>query len=388
MTDPKYVRKLLLSLSDEQLMEFLGASSTSNPVKSTKKTSKQNTPIRWFDQDIRALDKDGLLHLEELESEKRRNITRHFEEKQLRYLRTLKDMRLEVPDSFRSITDPKKLYVDLKGFCEENDIPTEIIDRIVPALLEYISTGRLRPVIFVGEKGCGKTTAVKKLVSKALQIPTEVIKIPQTDGSHGITGDCATYQSADCGCMARAILKHNSMIVAYVFDEIDKVPHRFSNQSSVDDELLSITDESNDSIYDDYLEVNINLQYSAMFFTGNKLEDINPILADRCTIIKFPTASADRLKSIARKYVKSKLNSTLFDHIKFDYSLMDNAIDRLVGSNVTSIRKHQQMIEIVLDKCLNIYFNNPNDELVNTTEEMFNDAINAVSETEKRRIGF
>ena len=65
----------------------------------------------------------------------------------------------------------------------------------------------MRPMIFVGEKGCGKTTAVKLLVEEGLKIPTEEIKIPQIDGSHGMTGDCGTYKYADVGCISRARLR-------------------------------------------------------------------------------------------------------------------------------------------------------------------------------------
>lgn len=93
----------------------------------------------------------------------------------------------------------KAMYKHLVGFCKANDIPEEIVARVVPALISYIETGHMRPIIFVGEKGCGKTTAVKLLVEEALKLPTEVIKVPQTDGSHGMTGDCGTYQSADVG---------------------------------------------------------------------------------------------------------------------------------------------------------------------------------------------
>lgn len=181
-------------------------------------------------------------------------------------------MKLDVPAFFRDKVDPKMLFRRLKSFCEENDIPEEIIQCVVPALVSYVETGYMRPVIFVGEKGCGKTTAVRMLVEEALRIPTEIIKVPQTDGGHGMTGDCGSYQSADAGCIAKARLKHNSLIVALLFDEIDKVAHEHS-RSNVDDELLSITDSSNSDIYDNYLECSlVELQHCPMFFTANDIK--------------------------------------------------------------------------------------------------------------------
>ena len=66
-------------------------------------------------------------------------------------------MRLEVPTFFSNTIDPKAMYKHLVDFCKANDIPEEIVARVVPALITYIETGHMRPIIFVGEKGCGKT---------------------------------------------------------------------------------------------------------------------------------------------------------------------------------------------------------------------------------------
>lgn len=390
MSDAKNIRKLLLSLSDEELMQFLNSMSGTapKPVKTAKKMPKSNT-IRWFDKDITGLDKEGLQRLEELDAEKKRSFGKHVEEKRYHYLQMLKDMHLTVPDSFRN-ADPKTMFIDLKAFCEENDIPQEIINRVVPEFLNYIDTGHMRAIAFVGEKGCGKTTAAKLLVSRALEMPTEVIKLTHASGSHGMVGDNGSYANADAGLIAKARLRHNSLLVAYIFDEIDKVAIRSDHKSSsLDDELLSLTDESCNSIFDEFLEAKlVGLEHCPMFFTANELNDINPILADRLTIIKFPNADEKRIKSICRKYAENKLKSRLFDHISFDYSAMNDAIDQLVGYKITSLRKHQQMIELVLDNALSVYFNSSSDNEVKVTGEMFKQALVTVSGIEKRRIGF
>lgn len=276
----------------------------------------------------------------------------------------------------------------MKSFCINHDIPDEIISRIVPALVTYIETGHMRPIIFVGEKGCGKTTAVRLLVEEALQIPTEVIKVPQTDGGHGMTGDCGTYQSSDVGCIAKAQLRSRSLLVAYIFDEIDKVTHN-RNRASVDDELLSITDESNTDIFDNYLETTlVGLEHCPMFFTANDLQKINPILADRCMVIQFPEASASRIKSISKKYVEKKLASDLYSMIDFNYEFLFKSIDRLVNRNITSLRKHQQMIETVLENALDMALVREDNIPIPVTESMFTDAERAILATVKRTVGF
>lgn len=385
MAEMSDIKKFILGLTDKEIMALLGlADKKKMPLKSDKVSGKS-----WYEKVISGLDKSGEKYLEELKKQLNNlETSHHVDRKQVRYLEQLKKMRLEVPSFFGSTIHPKAMYKHLVDFCKANDIPEEIVARIVPALITYIETGHMRPVIFVGEKGCGKTTAVKLLVEEALKLPTEVIKVPQTDGGHGMTGDCGTYQSADVGCIAKARLRANSLIVAYVFDEIDKVSHD-RNRASVDDELLSITDESCVDVTDNYLETTlVGLEHCPMFFTANDLQKVSPILADRCTVIKFPNANASRIKSISRKYVDKQLANDLYSMIRFNYKLMEIHIDNLVQHNVTSLRKHQQLIEAVLGNALNIALVQDSEEVVAVTEDMFADAERAVLGTVKRRTGF
>ena len=380
-------REKLLQMSEQEVSAFL-QTYRPRPEKTLEATESPQKGF-WFDMPLRGLSEDGKKHLKELvEQLKTPGASHHVDRKQVRYLKQLKKMQLAVPDCFRSKTDPKALYRHLIDFCKTNDIPEEIVHRVVPALVTYMETGHMRPIIFVGEKGCGKTTAVKLLVEEALHLPTEVIKIPQTDGSHGMTGDCGTYQSADVGCIAKARLRANSLLVAYVFDEIDKVSHE-RNRASVDDELLSITDESCSDVYDNYLETTlVGLEHCPMFMTANDLQKVSPILADRCTVIHFPNATATRIKSISRKYADKKMKNNIYSLISFDYALMDAHIDNLVNHDVTSLRKHQQMIEAVLENALNVALTQDSEEIVSVTEDMFAVAETAVLGAVKRRAGF
>lgn len=382
----------LLQMGDKEILRVMssGYIKTEHSVsQSTPQAKEKQYSMHWFDKEITGLTKEGTAHLKELlEQLTNPGTSHHVDKKQVRYLTQLKHMRLSVPDLFRNKVNPKSLYRHLVSFCRANDIPEEIVGRVVPALVEYIETGHMRPIIFVGEKGCGKTTAVRLLVEEALHLPTEVIKIPQTDGSHGMTGDNGTYQSADVGCIARARLRANNLLVAYVFDEIDKVSHD-RNRASVDDELLSITDESCCDVYDNYLETTlVGLEHCPMFMTANDLQKISPILADRCTVIPFPNANAARIKSISRKYASKKLTSGLYGLISFDFALMDKHIDNLISRGITSLRKHQQMIEAVLENALNIALIQDSEEVVAVTEAMFVSAVNAVLGAAKHRVGF
>ena len=387
MAELSEVKKMLLKLSDREILALIGTQQNRKSVQHAASGIEKTG--RWFDAPITGLSDEGRALLKDLEAQNSsRFSSNHTEKKQIRYLRTLKNMKLEVPKLFYNSVNPKELYTRLKSFCISRDIPDEIVSRVVPTLVAYIETGHMRPIIFVGEKGCGKTTAVRLLVEEALQIPTEVIKAPQTDGGHGMTGDCGTYYSADVGCIAKARLRENSLIVAYIIDEIDKVSHD-RTRASIDDELLSLTDESNAEVYDNYLETTlVGLEHCPMFFTANDLQKVNPILADRCMIITFPSADAARIKSIGKKYAEQKLQSNLYSMIEFNYDLMLQSIDHLVDRNVTSLRKHQQMIEAVLENALNEAFVKEGDSPVPVTEDMFIRAETEILGGVDRRAGF
>lgn len=346
--------------------------------------------VRWFDKPLSGLSKEGQEHLNEL-TEQLHSLggSSHVDQKQLRYLKQLRKMRLTVPEFYRSKVEPKAFYRHLVDFCQVHDIPAEIVHRVVPALVDYLETGHMRPIIFVGEKGCGKTTAVHLLAEEALHLPTYVIKVPQMSFSHGMTGTCGSYQSADAGCLAKAQLRADSLLVAYVFDEIDKAVHD-SSHASVEDELLSITDESCCDVYDNYLESRVvALEHCPIFMTANDIQKVSPLLADRCTVIQFPNADAARIKSISHKYIEQKQSGPLYRMIRFDYDQLDAHIDKLSQYGITSLRKHQQMIEAVLDCALNeALVQEDSNDPVSVTEAMLADAEQSILGTVKHRTGF
>ena len=141
--------------------------------------------------------------------------------------------------------------------------------------------------------------------------------------------------------------------------------------------------------YDNYLETTlVGLEHCPMFMTANDLQKVSPILADRYAVIHFPNANAARIKSISHKYADKKLASDLYSIIKFDYDLMDKHIDNLVSHDVTSLRKHQQMIEAVLENALNIALIQDTEEVAAVTEDMFAEAEIAVLGAVKHRVGF
>ncbi len=343
----------------------------------------------WFEDEICGLSNDAQAALSEAEEKlKFFKDSNTVEKKWLRYARKFGSMKLKKPEQFEQESDPKMLYQKLRLFCLKNDFPVEIISQVVPFLVGYMETGRIRPIILIGDKGSGKTTCARCLMEFALSLPVEIIKVPESANGHGLTGDCQTYKSADLGSIAKAQYKNESLILGLVIDEIDKVPNSTS-QATIDDELLSITDESVFTVEDKYLESRlVGLPYCPIMMTGNELSHVNPVLADRCTIIQYPNPTPDRMKSIMKKYAEQRLKETVYSSVSLDVSLMFDCIDRLLTMGISSIRQHQQVLESVLNKAFVLSAETESTKKTAVTRSMFDGAAREIMGNSQRHVGF
>ena len=379
-------KKLILNLSDAEIRDLLNCKVGGELLR--KYRTKSCEAVRWYDKPLRGLSPDGVRLMRELEEDSRK-FNSHVDKRQLRYLQTLYGMKLEVPEFYREPIDPKAMYNHLCDFCRENDIPEEIVCQLVPILTSYIRTGRMKGVLFWGDKGCGKSTALRML-SEILKLPVQVISAPQTDRSHGLTGTSGSYQSADCGQLAKGRLKAKQLLLAYIIEEIDKVPHNPSG-SSIDDELLSVMDDTETPVVDEYLGTEVvGLQHCPIFLTCNVLERVNPIFTDRLTVIHFPNPDKARLCSVMRKYAEEKLRSEpeIYSLIRFRYDVMERAVCELADRNITSLRRHQQMVDSVLRDAFTRALESSSDTPVETTGEMFEAAVQRILGSAAKSIGF
>lgn len=387
MKELSALKQSILKMDDRQIAAILKLAYQNSQEQPTPAPALPDSPApHWYDQPIAGLDKACLARLRE--DKKRLRNGRNVDAKWIRYAETFRHLTFQVPAVFRAAEKPQQMYRRLTAFCQDNDIPGEVVEVLLPSLLEYIKTGRFRPVLICGEQGCGKTTAFQLLIKQALGLPVAVIKVPEEDAGHGLTGTCGSYTSADMGAIGRAMLRENSPVVGLLFDEIDKAAHS-PHHASIDDELLSITDGSVDSVADKYLESVLHgLQYCPIFMTCNDLKRVSPILADRCSVIHFPRADPGRLHSIIQKYARKELNKELYQTIDLDPALLDQGIDQLIAQDVHSLRKHQQLVEITLKRAFHQAMCQPEDQRVAVTREMLHSAAEEITGISSRRIGF
>lgn len=391
MEEISQVKKILLRMNDDELLQLLRlACQDRQKNRSSCRLQEHPSPsdVAWYNQIRGSIDRTCERRLAEEKQRLKANPSSNVDRKWIRYAEAFRKLPFHVPDIFRTAMQPKLLYNRLLAFCEDHDIPQEIIPSILPSLISYIRTGRMRPAIICGEKGCGKTTAFRLLIREALNIPVAVIKVPEEDAGHGLTGTCGSYTSADMGAIGRAMLHENSAVVGLLFDEIDKAVHNTSH-TSIDDELLSITDESVSTVADKYLESTLTtLPHCPIFMTCNDLQKVSPILVDRCTVIYFPRANVKRLHSVTQKFARVKLEDELYQTVQFDFDLLDQSIDTLASHNVYSLRKHQQLVEKVLQNAFHLAMLQPDGQRVRITKDMFLSAESEILGIEHRRLGF
>ena len=379
-------KQFIMKLTDQDVHLLLELALGKNQTSGQKLPEKTGI---WFKNEICGLSSDAQAALSEAEEKlKDYKESNTVEKKWLRYARKFGSMKLKKPEQFEQESNPKMLYQKLRLFCLKNDFPVEIISQVVPFLVGYMETGRIRPIILIGDKGSGKTTCARCLMEFALSLPVEIIKVPESANGHGLTGDCATYRSADLGSIAKAQYKNESLILGLIIDEIDKVPDSTS-QATIDDELLSITDDSVFTVEDKYLESRlVGLPYCPIMMTGNELSHVNPVLADRCTIIQYPNPTPDRMKSIMKKYAEQRLKETVYSSVSLDVSLMYDCIDRLMAMGIASIRQHQQVLESVLNKAFVLSAETDSAKQIAVTRSMFDGAAREIMGNSQRHVGF
>ena len=109
MAELSEIKKMILSLSDKEIIMLLALQNGKKKTASTASgPTSRPTSRHWIDEPISGLSKDGVSLLNELESQAKDLTASHrVDKKQLRYLRSLKKMKMKAPGFFRDDVDPK-----------------------------------------------------------------------------------------------------------------------------------------------------------------------------------------------------------------------------------------------------------------------------------------
>lgn len=181
-----------------------------------------------------------------------------------------------------------------------NEAKEEIMLEVMKRMMNPESTGKI--IVLEGAPGIGKTY-LSRSISDGIGIPFESIALGSCRDSAILTGHDFTYVGSQPGLIARSLKKMACSNGNLYLDEMDKIGQTDKSRE-VTSTLLSILDETQNSSFSDSYLTDIKINLSRVLVTGsvNDANGIDPILRNRCKIIKLPAPTLDDKVIIARQY--------------------------------------------------------------------------------------
>lgn len=279
----------------------------------------------------------------------------------------------------------KALFRTLSLQSREQNLPSTLIDDLVSLMMEYIYAGSFTPVVFQGKPGCGKTETAK-IIAKFLGLRYYQISCSAIGYGNGMFGTGAFYKSADCGELWKGILHTQVLNPFYIIDELDKTV-RASDRIPVDEELLTVLNDEDRNVPDNFIGFPISLKRSPIIFTCNDIEKVSAPLRDRCRIFSFPDPRIDQLLSIINEYADSLVRDRYHGKMTIDKTGLEATVKLLLRSGMTSIRQHKKMVENACRFAYREYLRSEKD-IPKVTFEMLKLSGSSLLQTNSKSIGF
>ena len=185
-----------------------------------------------------------------------------------------------------------------------HDAKTEIMLLISKWISNPSSHGNVIGIL--GPPGNGKTTLVRKGISKAIDKPFAFITLGGATDASFLEGHSYTYEGSVPGRIVEILGENsiNCMNPIFYFDELDKVSDT-ARGHEIHNILCHLTDFSqNDAFHDKYYSgIDFDLSKSLFVFSFNDIELINPILRDRMTIIKTHGFDKTQKIELSKKFL-------------------------------------------------------------------------------------
>ena len=219
-----------------------------------------------------------------------------------------------------------------KAVYGHDDAKTEIMLAISKWISNPSSHGNVIGIL--GPPGNGKTTLVRKGISKAMKKPFAFITLGGATDASFLEGHSYTYEGSIPGRIVEILGEEDigCMNPIFYFDELDKISDTAKGHE-IHNILCHLTDFSqNDAFHDKYYSgVDFDLSKSLFIFSFNNLELINPILRDRMTIIK--THGFDKADKI--NLAQQFLLPEIFEELGMDPSMVQFT-EHILGYIITN----------------------------------------------------
>lgn len=307
------------------------------------------------------------------------------EAKWLHYASVLNEIELSERDT-RQIDD-KKLYKEIKDRCMRDHLSEALASTIVPLIITYAQGKVLKPIIFHGPAGCGKTFFAT-LFAEYLETAIVKISAPRAEYAHGYQGESRTFKSPDAGEIMRGIAETGKRAILFFVDEIDKAAENPDTRVRQQDELLTIISEM--VVHENFMEFPIDISSSVFVFAVNDLSVLSKPFVDRCMVIEFKETEQDKMNAILRDYAISELVPFYANKVCLDEEALFRASNELYCMGITSIRQHEKLADEGFRKAYTRYLNAEAARAMTVSDIDFNIALEMIrtSNKSKNHIGF
>ena len=171
-------------------------------------------------------------------------------------------------------------------------------------------------------------------------------------------------------------------------DEVEKVVN-IKDDVTIEDELLSVFNDKNRIVSDNFLDFPISFKRSLWVFTCNNLEDLSEPFVDRCSIVEFHHTEEERMRKIITAYAEKEI-ATYKDSLKLDEELLCNAIESLYCNDIFSIRKHQELFDEAKIKAYTEFLKSDGENPILIDKRHYDKAIAEIARNKPKtsKIGF
>lgn len=188
-------------------------------------------------------------------------------------------------------------------------VKEKVMEAVCAKLLDPDSKGSI--LTFVGPPGVGKT-AIATSIADAMEMPFDQISFGSVKDSSVLTGQQSVWIASSPGLFTKILLKSKRQDTVVLLDEIDKIPDT-SEGRSISSVLLHVLDRTQNHRFKDMYMPEILLDLSKMVFlcAANSLEDIDPVLRNRMTIIEINGYSTTEKAEIALEHMIPRIKKEL-----------------------------------------------------------------------------
>lgn len=164
-------------------------------------------------------------------------------------------------------------------------VKEKVMEVVCAKLLDPNSKGTV--LTLVGPPGVGKT-AIATSIADSMEIPFDQISFGSVKDSTILTGQQSVWIGSAPGLFTKILLKSKRLDTLILLDEIDKIPDTPEGKS-IASVLLHVLDRTQNYRFKDMYMSEIPLDLSKMVFVcaSNSLENIDPILKNRMTIVEI-----------------------------------------------------------------------------------------------------